>query len=398
MSDPNKRILFVESKEAPQDTFTRNLKPKENGWIPSFASSALEALELVQNNPYDIIISANNLPDQSGVGLFELIKESHPESIRFLLIDESEKKRMRSQVNSAQQVLLNPLELKPFVKQVNRAFALRSITHDPALLKLLGDTNALPPLPRVFQELTAALDNPNSSLGDVADIISKDIAISAKILALANSALFTLRAPATTIPHAVSLLGSGLICSLVFSQGMGDSFATDAESEKFIEELNRHSIECASVTSRILSHWGASRELTEKAVFCGIAHDIGKLVLAKFAPEKWSEVLAAIKSEEQTDIEAERSIIGVSHCEVAAYLLGIWGFPNDQILAIAFHHEPERVQEHELGILCALHLAEYYCSSEKNRTDLNWEYLKDCRLEGKDVALLLAMLDDPEEQ
>lgn len=397
MSDSSKRILFVESKETSRETLTKNLKPEENGWVPSFASSALEALELVQNNPYDIIISTNNLPDQSGVGLFELIKESHPESIRFLLIDESEKKRMRSQINSAQQILLNPLELKPFIKQVDRAFALRSITHDPALLKMLGDSNALPPLPRVFQELTAALDNPNSSLNDIANIISKDIAISAKILALANSALFTLRTPASTIPHAVSLLGSGLICSLVFSQGMGDSFATDAASEKFIEELNTHSLECASVTSKILTHWGAGRELKEKAVFCGIAHDIGKLVLAKFAPEKWAEVLAAIKSGEQTDIEAERSIMGVSHCEVAAYLLGIWGFPNDQILAIAFHHEPGRVHEHELGILCALHLAEYYCSAGTNQTNLDWEYLNNCRLEGKEVACILAMLDDPED-
>jgi HD-like signal output (HDOD) protein len=394
MEMTSRRVLFVEPDEGQKKIYSAVLKPEENGWELTFASNAADALELNRNNPFDIVVSVSQLPDQGGSELLESLKETAPQTIRFLLIDESEKHAFRSLVSSSQQVLIKPIELKPFVTQINAALALRKLVHDPAILNLLGGADTLPPLPRVFQELTLKLNNPNTSLADVAELISQDIVLSSKILKMANSAMFNLREPAQNVTHAVSLLGSSAVSTLVFSQGMYVSFKRDAESEAFIEELNRHSIECAALTAKILSSWRVGQDIIEKAVFCGIAHDLGKLVLAKYAPEKWAQVLSELEKGEKSEVELERSVIGISHADVTAYLLAAWGFPNDQIIAIAFHHEPSRICETERGLLCALHIAENCCARQVQKEYFDHNYLEANHITKEDIATFKAIYED----
>lgn len=386
-----KRMLFVEPSETAKKIFAAVLKPRENQWDLTFVSSAEEALEANASNPFDIMVALNHLPGQSGSELFSVLKDISPGTIRFLLVEESEKTMFRTMIGDAQQVLVKPLELKPFIKQVNRALSLRSVVSDPAILKLLGNAD-IPPLPRVFLAVTQKLRDLNAPLSEVASIISEDIVLSSKVLKLANSALFNLRTPAGTINHAVSLLGSNAVSSLVFSQGIADSFKGSSETERLTEELNRHSVQCAELASNILSSWNASRGLIDKIIFCGIAHDLGKLVLAKYVPEKWKEIELEYRRGERTDVEIEHSVLGISHCEIAAYLLAVWGFPNDQILAIAFHHEPSKIDDRESGLLCALHLAENICDTSLHGQRLDWDYLEGCRITKDDVEALKMMI------
>jgi HD-like signal output (HDOD) protein len=394
MSEASRRVLIAEPNPLQQKIFRGVLKPEENGWELLFASSATEVMEKHLETPIDIIVSVNQLKDCTGSELFESLRDSAPEIIRLLLIDEAEKRAMRSPVSSAQQILLKPLALPPFIKQINRSLALRAVVHDPAILAFLGDANTLPPLPRVFQQLTQKLNDPNSSLTDIGEMIAQDIVLSSKILQLANSALFSLRVPAQNVTHAVSLLGSSAVSSLVFSQSVFNSFKGSAATEAFFEELNRHSIECATLTAKILHHWGAGREIIDKSLFCGIAHDLGKLVLARYAPEKWTAVQQEYMRTGRPDIELEREIIGVSHTDLTAYLLTVWGFSNDQILAIVFHHEPSRVQESEFGLLCALHIAENCCLKPGEKPHFDETYLNDCRITPEELAGFRFMYED----
>jgi HD-like signal output (HDOD) protein len=291
-------------------------------------------------------------------------------------------------VGEAQQVLLKPLELNLFIKQVNRAFSLRPVINDPAILSLLGHAESIPPLPRVFQAVSNKLRDPHASMMEVAEIISGDIVLSSKILKLANSALFQLSEPAGNVSHAVALLGSSAVGSLVFSEGLRDVFKGDSETERLAEELNRHSLACATLASNIMYTWNAGRELTDKAVFCGIAHDLGKLAIAKHEPEAWKHIQTEIAKGERSDVEIERAMFGISHCEIAAYLLAVWGFPNDQISAIAFHHEPSKLNDLEFGLLCALHLAENVSRSSLHGQLLDWEYLEAAGISTDDIEAL----------
>jgi HD-like signal output (HDOD) protein len=395
MAKPNiKRLLFVEPDEGVRDRLSTELKPNEHGWKLSFCSSAAEALELNEEQPFDMVVSANRLPDQSGAEFFDALKTSAPETVRFLLIEEEERAHFRGLVNSSQQMMVKPLDVASFISRVNRAFALRAVIANPAILKLVGSADSLPPLPRVFQMVTEKLNDPNAALSDVARILSEDIVLSSKVLKLANSALFNLREPAKDITHAVGLLGSSTVSSLVLSQSVSDTFDCGPENEKFAEELNRHSLECGALASKILQGWKANRTVVEQAVFCGIMHDIGKLVLAKYAPEKWPDILERVKEGVRPDIQIERAALDIGHSEVAAYLLAIWGFPDDQVAAVAFHHEPLRFHDQEFDLLCALHLAENCCSTTLHGEELDWDYLEGWRIKQKDVDKFKSMYAD----
>ncbi|MDF7801410.1 response regulator [Pontiellaceae bacterium B1224] len=374
-----KKLLFVEPSEPARADLVSVLKPEENNWSIHFAGSVEEALALHQSEPFDIVVSAYLLPDGSGLELFKWLRNESPGTIRFLVIDEVEKHMLRAMVGDAQQILTKPIAQEEFVEQVDRALSLRSIVNDPALLKLLGKGEALPPLPRVFEVVSRKLRDPSASLSEVAGHISEDIVLSSKVLKLVNSALFSLSEPVQNVECAVSLLGSGMVGSLVFSQGLEDTFKCGPGSEHFLEELNRHGIECASMTSKILTLWGARRDVIEKAFFCGIAHDVGKLVLSKFAPVQWKQIGAIIDETGCLDVDAERKVAGISHSEIAAYFLAVWGFSNEQVIAIALHHEPSRLKERQKGLACALHLAECICETERHGT-FDWDYLKECEV------------------
>jgi len=391
-----KRLLFVEPDTGVQNTLSTELKPDVNGWNLSFCTMAAEAIEQNGEQPFDMVVSTNRLPDQSGIELFDSLKASSPETGRFLLIEEEEAGAFRGLVNSVQQMMIKPLDMEDFTKRVDRAFALRNVVSNPAILQLVGNADSLPPLPRVFQMLTDKLNDPNASLADAAEILAEDIVLSSKVLKLANSALFSLREPAKDITHAVGLLGSSTISSLVLSQSLSNTFDCGSENEQFAEELNRHSIECGALASNILQSWKVKQNVAEKAVFCGIVHDIGKLVLASFAPDKWPNVAERVKEGVRPDLQIERAALNVGHSEVAAYLLALWGFPDDQVAAVAFHHEPSRFRddEQEFQLLCALHLAENCCNTTIHGQELDLQYLEQWRIKEKHVDKFKSMLEE----
>lgn len=386
-----KRVLFVESDHPKEGSFASLLDLSETNWVILYASSAEKALEFHREDPCDIVVTANRLPKKSGLKLLSILKEISPDTIRFLVIDEGDKNKFKSLISDAQQILVNPLDQSSFVQKVNRALSLREIFSDSAILKLVGNADSLPPLPRVFKEVSEMLQDPETALSDVAECIAEDIVMSSKLLKLSNSALFNLAEPARNISQSVSLLGGAMVSSLVFSFGIRESFGGDRQFEQFVEEVNRHSIECSRMISNILFTWGAERELIDKAIFCAMAHDLGKLVLARYAPEAWLQILEEVDRNERPDYEIEREIVGVCHGDVAAYILALWGFLNDEIIAVAFHHEPSRVEENEPGVLCALYLAEYVCDSHLKGKMLDWDYLKQYGVEENDIIALKAL-------
>lgn len=370
-----RRILFVEPDAAHRKIYESVLKPEENAWELVFVNNAYSAAEANAIEPFDILVTAGNLPDMSGLELLEIIKNSTPQTIRFLLAGENDQQAKFS-IGPVQQVVTKPVKLPEFTAQVNRALALRSAIQNPAMLELAGTIDSLPPMPRTYQQLITTLNNPDSSISDVATIVAQDVALSAKILQIVNSALFSLRSPVQNILQAISLLGTGTISSMVFAQGLFKTFG-DENDIAFFEQLNQHSLQTALGTAKILKSWKVGRDVIDSAMFCGMAHDLGKIVLRKYKPDYWKEITETILTSGLPDFEVERMALKVSHAELGAYLLGIWGFPDAQVEAVAFHHEPSRSSNKEIGLLTALHLAENMCDPHNQNQELDTDYLSE---------------------
>ena len=89
---------------------------------------------------------------------------------------------------------------------------------------------------------------------------------------------------------------------------------------------------------------GAERKVVEEAMIAGMLHDIGKLILLKM-PRRYNEVMELIEMTGCSFAEAEFTVMGASHSELGAYLLGLWGLPRNVVETVAFHHNPSKLIE-----------------------------------------------------
>ena len=116
------------------------------------------------------------------------------------------------------------------------------------------------------------------------------------------------------------------------------------------------------LAKKILQEEKVQKELAEKAMLVGILHDIGYLLLAHM-PDISRQVIQMSREHGYSLAEAEYELTGISHAEIGAYLLGIWGFEEELVEAVAFHHHPSQAPHPGSGMLMAVYIAD---------TLLNW--------------------------
>ena len=119
------------------------------------------------------------------------------------------------------------------------------------------------------------------------------------------------------------------------------------------DRLQSHSMLTAILAKKIVSN----PALADAAFTAGLLHDIGALVLLHAAPPDYVRALQRKKELNGDSAAAEREIFGVTHAEVGAYLLGLWGIPFPIVEAVAFHHRPNEVAPESRALVAAVHIA-----------------------------------------
>jgi putative nucleotidyltransferase with HDIG domain len=199
----------------------------------------------------------------------------------------------------------------------------------------------LPTLPVVVSKVLALLQDPNVDTGALARLISRDPALAAKILKVANSAYYGFSRQIDNVRHGTALLGLKMVQSLAVSIGVLDVLPEPQSRPLFSHEgLWRHSVGVAVILQKLGARH-ASGEAGEYLFMLGLLHDVGKVVLDRFFAEGFENVLQGMEAHPSGKLhEAEQEVIGVDHCEVAAMLLERWRFPPAIAGPIADHHRP----------------------------------------------------------
>jgi HD-like signal output (HDOD) protein len=237
---------------------------------------------------------------------------------------------------------------------VERATRLSNILSNKLLANLVGSVKDLPVLPRTYQALRQKLAEPEACIRDVVHIVEQDVAISAKILQLVNSAFFGLPREVSSVRSAVGFLGIEMVQNLVLSAGVFTVFDKLVQLPGVsCEELQAHS----QLTAKIAGQIPASAHVRGVAVVAGVLHDVGKLVPATRAPADFKRALEGAEAEKLPLYVVETELIGVSHAEVGAYLLGIWGLPSPVVEAVAHHHHPARVPQDSLDAVGIVYIS-----------------------------------------
>jgi diguanylate cyclase (GGDEF) domain len=200
----------------------------------------------------------------------------------------------------------------------------------------------LPTLPIVatkLLELTALTD---VALTDIANLISQDIALSTKILRVANSAFYSFPHQISSVNQAVSILGLNAVRSLVLSfsfLSMGKQERSLFHFEQFWE---RSLVEAAA--ARLIFEQVTNSD-SEEVFICGLLQNIGLLTVAITLPQLYDQTVKHANSVGYADsssgiIKAEKDILGISHTEVGFAVAKHWDLPESLLFAIKYHHDP----------------------------------------------------------
>ncbi len=193
-------------------------------------------------------------------------------------------------------------------------------------------------LPEIYFKINDVINDPESSFGDVAEIISNDVSLSVRLLKIVNSSFYKFPSEIDTISHAISIVGTQQLRDLALATMVLTAFEGIPEDSVDMQDFWRHSVACG------VSAWVIAincREANpERYYLTGILHDVGRLIIFESHPEKAREIMERCRSENKIVFEIEREILGVDHGPVGAALLTSWKLPPALAEVVKNHHNP----------------------------------------------------------
>ncbi len=217
--------------------------------------------------------------------------------------------------------------------------SLKVATRARHLVRLIRNIDALPSLPATVQCCREALATPGISVSEIARSIEKDPSVAANLLRLVNSAAFALPRRVSDIPFAVSFLGLKETYALVLASAVPNVLRMP---ERFdMAGFRRDSLFCGAACKAMIAANAVNRSAS--AFTAGLLHDLGRVVLALVAPERYAKIPADLNDRDL--IEAEEASLGVGHPEAGYILAHNWDLPGELTDPIRFHARPEDAPE-----------------------------------------------------
>ncbi len=362
-----KRILFVDDEVNILRGLQRMLRTMRNQWDMTFATSGREALDILDQEPFDVVISDMRMPGMDGAEFLQEVMQRHSQMVRIVLSGHAEREMVLKSVKVAHQYLAKPCDARTVISTVERACALQEMLTDDRLKRVISKVDSLPSLPSLYTEIVQELRSDNASIGRVGEIISKDIGMTAKILQLVNSAFFGLSRHVSSPAQAVNLLGIETVKTLVLAVQVFSRFDEKKLAGFSLDALWSHSMSVGTFAKTVVRERKEEQSMADHAFVAGVLHDVGKLILAANS-DKYGQFVKNAHESGVAVWRAEQSVLGITHAEVGAYLLGIWGLPNPVIEAVAFHHLPQCSMCDHFNALTAVHVADAI-ENELNDTD-----------------------------
>jgi putative nucleotidyltransferase with HDIG domain len=350
-----KYILFVDDEQHVLDSMRDALRPYRRGWKMAFATSGKEALSRLDAEPYDVVVSDMRMPGMDGAALLAEVQARHPGTVRIVLSGYTELNVAVRAAAVAHLFLAKPCGSRELMATIDRACALRDLLADSALVAAVGAASTLPSVPATYARLTDALTDPAVGEAEVALILEQDMAMSAKVLQLVNSAFFQLDRSVTNVTQAVSYLGVPTLKALALSASTFEAFEPVKPVTGFsIETLQDHSLLVGRIATALADDAGWRDDL----LAAGLLHDVGKLICAARLPDEFAGSLARAAEESKPLYLVENRERKVTHAEIGASLLGVWGLPHTLVEAVAQHHRPERAGTTRLDPATLIHVAD----------------------------------------
>jgi HD-like signal output (HDOD) protein/ActR/RegA family two-component response regulator len=333
-----KRILFVDDDVNVLNGLRRGLHSMKDQWRMDFVESGVDALAKLNAAKVDAIVTDVRMPGLDGLELLQKTRKTWPQVVRIVLSGQADETSLMHLLSSTHAVLTKPCDLDELKSRITCALANGNRLGGAELRNLISEVGIVPSLSFLLAEVTKEFKKDQPSIESIAQIISMDLGMSSAVLHFVNSGYFGTSRATLNPERAVHWLGLDAVRELILSNNKG--FAFDWREFDYFDPLTVASDAIATgAAARALALARSSDAATvEDAYAAGLFHDIGQIVLARVLGTFYDSVV-------ETSIvlgcplwETERQMIGATHAQVGAYLLGLWGFPESVLNAVSMHH------------------------------------------------------------
>ncbi|KJE34643.1 response regulator [Thalassospira sp. HJ] len=352
-------ILFVDDDKNILDGLRRRFRSVRAGWELLFAHDAESALAKADEIEPDVVVSDMRMPGTDGAALLTIMQERHPHTARIILSGFAEEEAILRTVGPAHQYLAKPCDDQMLIETIENALDLRNLLTNPELRALVGGIDALASPPTTYTNLVKALENPLVSNDQLTAIVASDIALTAEILKLTNSAYFAVSMKITSISQAIRMIGIDTLKALALFIGLFRSFDGPKPAVARMMQLCQRSQQLGVVATLIAEQEKLPKEVINVMAAVGMLSHTGSLILYAYRANEMAEVVKRVETEDIPIYVAERDQFGAAHPEIGAYLLGLWGFPSAMVQTVAYHHRPQDAPHSEMNALSAIYVAQH---------------------------------------
>jgi len=293
-------------------------------------------------------------------------------------------------IGHAHHHVLKPCTAKALLHTLEQAFAQEAWLPSEPVQGLIAQMRQVPSPIKAYTEIVTEMRSPTCSLEKIGKLVEQDPAVAAKILQLANSAVFGRELNVVRPAEAIGYIGLETTKAVILLAHTFSSFDHLKLVQFSIEDLWRHSVEVGRMSRKVAELENAEEDLVEQAFVAGLLHDIGKLLFAANHAGLFGKVIRLAREQHCNLWEAEAQILpGMGHAELGATVLGIWGLPKAITQAVALHHCPWRRCENSFSAIAAVHVANILDHEDHPDpsiilpSQINTSYLMDLGLAGR---------------
>ncbi|MBU3950060.1 MAG: HDOD domain-containing protein [Proteobacteria bacterium] len=228
------------------------------------------------------------------------------------------------------------------------------------LEKIIKNIDSLSPVSSTGTKIMEIISNPDSSLGEIVEVIQYDQSMTANLLKICNSSFFALREKVVSVRQAVSYLGMNNIANIVIMGNFSKNFNTSQDGYGLNEgELWKYSVSSAVIAQGLAEKRNVKN--IPRLFTSALLKDIGKVVLSNYVQDAFKEIELKVQEDGMTFLQAEREVLGIDHAELGAMVAEKWNFNPEMVFVIRNHHNPINILIQDNPSIPIIYLADSIC-------------------------------------
>ncbi len=354
----DKRLLFVDDEDILREFYLSLDSALGEGHEICTAPSGAEALRLMQEKPFDVIISDLAMPNMDGLQFLGEVVRTYPESARIVISGFADRLKVAECLTVGHRFFNKPFNVKAFSALLKRICQYSYLISSEKVRRIVCGSKALPTPPDTYLRLNDVLNSEYCDLEEVGRIVQQDAGLSTKLLHIVNSAQFGFARQIASPVEAVQLLGVEVLRSLMLGAQVFNFYEGQPSVRATFNDLWSHSLKTAIAARKLAVSEGLPTPVCEECFLAGLLHDIGKLILAANSPVEYKLVMELVNERSLPLDQAEMGIFESTHAQIGAYLLALWGVSDRVISAVELHHSIGQADLKEFYPVLAVHVAQ----------------------------------------